>query len=322
MEILDRIYGREKINEKVLEELIYSPSVQRLKGVSQLGMPNEYYHRKGGSRYEHSLGVMVLLRRLGAGLEEQVAGLLHDISHTAFSHVIDWVVGDPTKENYQDETLLKIIKNSEIPEILANFDLDYRRISNHENFPLLEKKAPSLCADRIDYSLREIFLKGGSKLSEKILKDLIVKENQIVFKNKEIAEIFAKEYVDLQKNHWAGDEARTRYYLLSQTLKKGLEKGLISFEDFNKTDDYILDILENSKDDFILDNLNILKKGFDVVESENGIELKKKFRYIDPEVLVNGSYKNLSFLSKEYFELLEIEKEKSKLVKKVRIVQK
>jgi len=80
--------------------------------------------------------------------------------------------------------------------------------------------------------------------------------------------------------------------------------------------------LENSKDDFILDNLNILKKGFDVVESENGIELKKKFRYIDPEVLVNGSYKNLSFLSKEYFELLEIEKEKSKLVKKVRIVQK
>jgi HD superfamily phosphohydrolase len=34
---------------------------------------------------------MLLVRRLGASLEEQIAALLHDVSHTAFSHVIDSV---------------------------------------------------------------------------------------------------------------------------------------------------------------------------------------------------------------------------------------
>jgi len=50
------------------------------------------------TRFDHSVGVMLLIRKLGAGsspasalLKEQVAALLHDVSHTAFSHVIDYV---------------------------------------------------------------------------------------------------------------------------------------------------------------------------------------------------------------------------------------
>ncbi len=35
---------------------------------------------------------MMLVNRLGGSLEEQIAALLHDVSHTAFSHVIDYVL--------------------------------------------------------------------------------------------------------------------------------------------------------------------------------------------------------------------------------------
>ena len=110
MEIKDRVYGVQKIEENVILDLINSNSLKRLKDISQLGMPDTYLSFPGFSRYEHSLGTMILLKKLGATLEEQVAGLLHDISHTPFSHVIDWVVGDPTKEDYQDKIFQEFLE--------------------------------------------------------------------------------------------------------------------------------------------------------------------------------------------------------------------
>lgn len=319
VEINDRIYGKEVFEEEIFEELIESKELQRLKDISQLGMPDKYYFRKGYSRFEHSLGVSILLKKLGASLEEQVAGLLHDVSHTTFSHVIDWVVGDPIKEDYQDNILLKIIEGSEIPNILNKHGFDYRKIANHKNFSLLEREAPSLCADRMDYTLREIN-QYNSDLSKEIFGNLFVKNEQIVFRSLDLAKIFAEEYVSLQSKHWAGDQARARYYILSNILKKGLNEKYLSLEDFNKTESFVLDVLENSGDEFILENLNVLKKGFEIVEDNEGVELKKKFRYIDPEVSVNGLYKPLTFLSREYSQLLDLEKEKSKLVRKIKII--
>ncbi|MCH8317407.1 MAG: hypothetical protein IIA88_02745 [Bacteroidetes bacterium] len=64
MKIIDRIYGEEEITEPILIELIESPALQRLKNISQLGMPQEYNYKKVFSRYEHSVGVLILLRRL------------------------------------------------------------------------------------------------------------------------------------------------------------------------------------------------------------------------------------------------------------------
>ena len=315
------IEEKEIIEEKVLIDLIDSPSVQRLKDISQFGVPDKYYFRKGYSRFEHSTGVFILLKKLGASLEEQVAGLLHDVSHTAFSHVVDWISGDPTKENYQDDTLFDTIKNSELPKILQGFGFNYKRISNHENFSLLEKEAPSLCADRIDYSLRELFFENP-KLTKKVFENLGVKDNQIVFQNKNIAEFFAKKYASFQINNWASNQAKVRYVILSNILKKGIEEKIISFEDLEKTESYVLNKLENSNNEFVLDNLNILEKGFNIVEDDVGIELLTKFRYIDPEVSVNGHYQSLSSLSKNYFDFLEIQKENFKTINKVRIIPK
>jgi HD superfamily phosphohydrolase len=320
MKINDLIYGPEEIKESLLLELINSSSVQRLKDISQSGIPFKYHYKKGYSRYDHSLGVLVLLRKLKAPLEEQVAGLLHDVSHTVFSHVIDLVFGDPSKENYQDQIHLNRIKNSEIPKILEKYGLDYIKVSRIEEFPLLEKESPRLCADRIDYCLRELGLEKGFELSNKIFKNLIVRRNQICFKNRKFAEIFAENYIYLQNNSWASDQTRARYYLLSTILKRGLEIKLISLEDFHKTETYVLNLLENSKDDIISENLNLLKKGFKIINYENGVLLEKKFRFIDPEILFNNSFKTLSEISEEYAELIIQEKEKSLIAKKINII--
>ena len=195
MLINDPVYGREEINEPVLVDLIISADFKRLEKLHQFGIPPKYFcHIKYSfTRQAHSLGVMILLKRLGANSEEQVAGLLHDISTTAFSHVIDTFVGDAVSENFQDKRHLKFMESSSVLPILKYYGLDYKRIVNLDNFPILEQKAPKLCADRVDYTLQEIVAERNFVSDiDSLETSLRVVRNEIIFNNINSAEIFAK----------------------------------------------------------------------------------------------------------------------------------
>ena len=74
MQWKDRVYGEVSIAEPALLELIATPTFQRLRGVRQAGPSALAFAFKDVTRYEHSLGVHILLGRLGANLKEQVAG--------------------------------------------------------------------------------------------------------------------------------------------------------------------------------------------------------------------------------------------------------
>ena len=285
MIVSDKIYGKVTITSPVLIELIRSRLMQRLKKIAQHGLPNEYYHFKGGNRFEHCIGVMLLLKQLKATEEEQVAGLLHDVSHTAFSHVIDWVVGTGKTEDYQDEHHSEIINSPEISQILKKYKINVKRIANyHKYFPLLEKDIPDLCADRIDYSLREFSI----PIAKKCLKDLTVYNNQIVFKNQKSALVFSQNYLKRQMAHWGGYEAVVRYAILAKILKKALRNKIITMEDFLRDDAFIIGKLKKSKDKEILETLTILRnKSLGNLEKSK-IIAHKKFRHVDPLFFKNG----------------------------------
>lgn len=324
MEVNDSVYGVEEIEEDVLIDLINSKAIQRLKGISQFGMPDEYYHLKGFSRYEHSVGVMILLRRLGADLKEQIAGLLHDVSHTAFSHVIDWAIGDPTKEDYQDNTLLDVIKKSRIPGILERHGFDFDLLTDMENYTLLERPAPFLCADRVDYFLRELRgIETGEKFNM-ILRSLINYDGKIVFNSKEAAEMFANGYAGRQRVHWAGREAKVRYFILGNILRRAIQNNFISLDDMKKTDNEVIDMISGCDDNEIVEGLRLLREGFVLKElkSENAVGLQKKFRYVDPEVLLDDGLVRLSEISENYRISLVKQKENSEKIDFVEIFPK
>ncbi len=289
--IKDRIYGNHEITEPVLMELIKSKPFQRLKFINQFGIPDQYYHKKNFTRYEHSLGVMILIKILNGSLEEQIAGLLHDISHTAFSHVIDWVCGDILNESYQDNQHQDFIETGEIRKILDKYSFDYKRISDYHNFSLLEKDSPDLCADRVDYSLREF----PSDIPSKLLKSIINKDNEIIFNNEKSAFIFGINFLKLQRNHWAGFEGVYRYRLFSNALKMALEDKIIDIKDFYKDDNFVVKKLiktKNPKIKIILKTLSSkkLKKNY-----KNYEVLHKKFRNVNPKFLSSdGKVKRLS----------------------------
>ena len=89
MEYVDSVYGMIQIDDPAVRALIASPSLQRLKEIDQAGFLTPFRPEEDKiTRFEHSVGVYVLLKLYGASLEEQVSGLIHDVSHTAFSHCV------------------------------------------------------------------------------------------------------------------------------------------------------------------------------------------------------------------------------------------
>jgi len=321
---LDNVYGEQKIEEDVLIDLINSKPIQRLKNISQFGMPDEYYHKRGFSRYEHSIGVLILLRRLGAVLKEQIAGLLHDASHTAFSHVIDWVVGDPNKEDYQDNRHLEFIRNSLVASILKRNGFVIEEIADLHSFHLLDYSAPNLCSDRIDYTLREIALEGSFEDIDRILGGIIVFNGRIIFNNVDSAFIFSNYYAKFNREHWAGQEAKTRYHILAGILRIALFEKILTIKDIEEKGDYeILKLLERSANDKIIAELNLLKKGFRINKdsSEGAFILKKKFRYVDPLVLHDEEVIRLSRINKKYEEILEEDRENLFKEEKITIIR-
>ncbi len=155
MQYDDPIYGRFTINEPVLQDCIHSQAVQRLHGVLQHGITGLIGLTQPITRFEHSVGAMLVVRQLGGTLPEQIAALLHDVSHTAFSHVIDHVLGSPKEQSYHDEMKEAYMITTDLPAILARHVYDWTNFVDEEAFPLLEQPAPRLCADRIDYFLRD-----------------------------------------------------------------------------------------------------------------------------------------------------------------------
>jgi len=228
-----------------------------------------------------------------------VAGLLHDASVLAFSHITDWVFGEGRKgiENYHDKLHKIFFENTEIPKILEKHGFDPKRILDEHNFTLLEKSSPDLCADRVDYSLREFKYWLNPKIVSSCIKGLANYNGEIVFSNQKAAFDFAVNYLELQTQHWGGYEAMMRYYLFSDILKIAMEEGTFSKKDFYKDEQRVLNKLKRSKSKKIKEVLRRLEnKKLKRGKNNSGEKIIKKFRYVDPKVISSGELIRLTKL--------------------------
>ena len=154
----DKIYGDVEIENPVILELIESKAIQRLKKVNQYG-PHYLRDKKlDTTRFEHSVGCAILLEKFGASLEAQAAGLLHDVSHGAFSHLMDHILDKQKVQNWHDETFEKFVMKSDIPPILQKHGLDVKELFDKGKWKIATQALPDLSADKIDYGLRDSIL--------------------------------------------------------------------------------------------------------------------------------------------------------------------
>ncbi|MDX8360807.1 HD domain-containing protein [Cytobacillus sp. IB215316] len=300
MIIHDKIYGNFEI-DGVLKELILSPPVQRLKKVHQGGACYLMNEKWNITRYDHSIGVMLLIRKLGGCLEEQIAGLLHDVSHTAFSHVVDYVY-ENENEDFHERIFDKIIEQSDIPTILSNHGHDYKEILfPMEQWSILEQPLPELCADRIDYTLRDMHSYFNISKDEinKFLNSLIVKEEKICVKSLQSAEWFTETYYKEVIDFFMSPENVYSYHLLSKAIKISLQHKLITSDDLLDDDYTLLSKLTTSNNAEILAILQQINSNvkLELNNTHYDIHGKHKARLIDPAVVINNFIKKASELS-------------------------
>jgi len=258
MNYTDRVYGEVKITEPVILELIKSAPLQRLKDIDQAGYKplwskpdvevNEYDH----SRFAHSVGVYLLLHKYDASLEEQISGLIHDVSHSAFSHCIDYILdgGSEKEHNHQDNLFKDYVRKTETPEILKKHGFDFDYFMKEENFPLRERELPDLCADRIDYSLKTavIFEEIDQKEANYFLDNLTTSGNNWIFKNLESAKKYAKLFLKLNRDHYSGLASAIMFRAVGDCLRYALEKKYITEKDLYTTDKLVIEKVKKSLD--------------------------------------------------------------------------
>lgn len=300
MRLRDPVYGGARIEEEVLQELIESDPVQRLKNINQAGPSPLFMEKKPVvKRYDHSIGVMLLLRENNASLEEQIAGLLHDVPHTAFSHVADFLFETEDHE-YHEKFKDELIKDSKIPEILDNHGIDQEYVLDEENFRLLERDLPRLCADRLDYSMRDL-KKHGMTDVEKFRCSLKTVDNEFVFDSFDVAEEFAEKFIELDREVYASPREVAIYQLFSEILEEMIENGELTEKELFKTDEYVLRKIRDSEDGRVKDLLELLDSG---IEFETGAKnpdfiATTKARAVDPPFMENGEKIQVSRRSEE-----------------------
>jgi hypothetical protein len=317
----DRVYGKLKITAPVILDLIKSPSLQRLKEVEQAGYSPLYFQlhsltrTKEVNRFEHSVGVFLLLRKFGASLAEQVAGLIHDVSHSAFSHTIDYIFdsGSPSNHDYQDKIHEEFVKNTEIPGILEKYQFNIDYILNEKNFPLKERDLPDLCADRIDYSLRNTL---GYRVTNKerinyFLQNLTTEKNFWVFKNFQSAKDYAELFLKLNTVHYAGFPTAVMFQTMADLLKHALGKGYINKKDLYTTDKAVLGkIKKHMKNDQKLKLL--FKRISGKVKFKNSprhfdVHVYLKSRVVDPLFKTDGKFKRVSQVKPIWAKIIKAE---------------
>ena len=162
------------VEEEFLPVLDSGP-VQRLRGISQLGMANLVYPGANHTRFEHSLGVFHLAGLCARSLrlsEDQRknlrgAALLHDIGHGPFSHMTEEMfelerplTGRFAPASHEDRGI-GIIK-SDIVELLEAAGVDPTAVADilRGRHILSAIVSADLDVDRMDYLVRDAHYAG------------------------------------------------------------------------------------------------------------------------------------------------------------------
>jgi uncharacterized protein len=295
LKLTDGIYGERKIEDPLVTEIITSRDFLRLRDIQQYGLLPEVC--PSFSRFAHSLGVYFLLRDNGASREEQIAGLVHDVSHTAFSHTYDALFeGDLQRQDGQDRVHEAYLKRSAIGKMIMASGLDLDRVANPELFARLERDIPDLCADRIDYGLREInSLAGNEGLAKGIATHLAANDTGFYFTQGQAAITFAREFLRSQQE-FCGPQRTFETVALAGLFRLCLEKGVIKKTDFKEDDTYILDKIKRAEDEDVKQAYNYLLRSPTFGQSTNSADplYHMKHRFVDPliqqgEIFVRAS---------------------------------
>ena len=283
-----------------LQEYIETPVLQRQKHISiTCGMiySDLFESQRFYSSLDHAVGVALIVWHFTHDKKQTLAGLFHDIATPVFKHCVDFMNGDHLmQESTEDLTTEMIVGSPEIRRLLKRDGILISEVDNYHLYSIADNDTPKLSADRLEYSLANMFFAYGvADLVEirKMYADIVVQSDEngvkeLGFQTKKIARKFIKLTSQLSIFY---REDRTRYSMqfLADILKKMSESGRLSVTDLYqmKESEVIKMILASEYGDAFLawQKAKKIRKAKSPEQCPNGVYIvncQAKVRYIDP----------------------------------------
>lgn len=301
----DPLYGDIAIDDPLILDLLDTPPLQRLRRINQYGGVNYIYpDRLQTTRYEHSLGVWHVLRTLGADRATQVAGLLHDVGHTAFSHMVDQAL-ESTTEDFHEEYAQHIPGMDQVNDLLNRASITLQPI---DRYPALKTPMPAIGADRFDYALRDCIAATGDAVDgTAILRHVTLHDGRMHFTDRAVARTFADAFL---RGIWGviyAPDVAVVYQALTEMLRAGLRTGWLTHDDLWTDDASVMKKLTAHAAEFPKQH-RLFTARFRVEpgtpDKHDFCHVKLKIRLIDPPVLQHGTTQPLSHCDPQFAQSL------------------
>jgi len=263
-----------------ITNIVDSREIQRLMRIRQLSGASHVYPGANHTRFEHSLGVAYLAKKMTENLRDLqgvdisdrdindcvVAALCHDIGHGPFSHNFESLLIKHTNKDHEDYTEW-LIQKSEIGDRLEKLGFERNYISdiatgkiigkaNEKGYLLSQVITSAVNVDSMDYLLRDNYHCGTEKASVDINRLLLSMDELDGFLGVDIKALISLEGFLLSRI----SSFRTIYFhktcravqiMIEEAMKSVVNDiGLLKYstpEDFLKWDDYVLwtDLIRN-----------------------------------------------------------------------------
>ncbi|MEK6954642.1 MAG: HD domain-containing protein [Candidatus Micrarchaeota archaeon] len=238
--------------------VIDAPQMQRLRYVKQLSLAYLVYPSAHHTRFEHSLGTLHLTKMLSERLFSDptdrqllcLSALLHDVGHSAFSHLPEPIIFEITGKNHEKIGEEKIA-SGEIAKALEKNGISPKELLKSHRSAKEKIISSELGTDRMDYLLRDAYFTGvGYSLidAQRLLYSLRFENGDLKLMEKGLIaaeSLLVSRYLMFNAvyNHHA---VRIATGMLENALRIGIDKGKIEVADLTEgTDELVLNKLRS-----------------------------------------------------------------------------
>lgn len=236
----------------LLDKLLDTPPLQRLAEVG-MNCGCEYTafplfaRTLPYSRRDHSAGAARIVWHFTASSAQAAAALLHDAATPVFAHTVDFLHGDHLRqESTEADTAAVIAASPEVMAVLAQYGLDVTDVGDYHRYPVADNDSPRLSADRLEYTLGNLFHYGFEDLPRltAFYRDLTVSagedgQPELAFRTPAIAEDFALAALRTGRVYVC-DEDRFAMEALASLLRDALDRRVLSPADLMGTEPAVI----------------------------------------------------------------------------------
>ena len=252
------------------------------------------------SRFDHSVGVALLVWRFTGDVRQTLAGLFHDIATPCFAHVVDFMLGDSmTQEATEDGTRTMIERSAGIQGVLRKHGLSTDDVADYHKYPVADNDSPCLSADRLEYTLGNLVnYRLITRDRAKWMLDALTVlqdengQDELGFVSLEAALAFAGGTLNMGRIYVCEPD-RFSMQTLAEMLARARDAGVITMEDLWRDEPYVIEKL--CMDGRFADEWHRYRRYREIKHGEGGIVVHAKKRYIDP--LLRGQGRVDAFLA-------------------------